>query len=79
MILRQIVNPNPVPPLRRESEESTCWNLSKILSSLSEGMPCPSSQTDNRTSTFGLFSAVSHTLPLTGENLIALLIKFVKA
>ena len=46
-MLRQMARPRPVPPFWRESEASTCWKRSKIDSSLSAGMPRPSSATLN--------------------------------
>ena len=38
-MLRLMARPSPVPPFSRASEESTCSNRAKTLSSLSSGMP----------------------------------------
>ena len=47
-MVRQMARPRPVPPFWRASEGSTCWKRSKMESSLSAGMPRPSSETLSR-------------------------------
>ena len=49
MMLRLIARPSPEPPFSRASEESTCSNREKMLSSLSSGMPRPRSRMENST------------------------------
>ena len=44
---REIDRPSPVPPYLRLVVPSACWNASKIISSLSLGMPMPLSRTAN--------------------------------
>src|SRR5262249_39087652 len=41
----EMASPRPVPPLRRASEESICWNLRKSSCRLWSGMPGPLSCT----------------------------------
>ena len=44
---RLMVSPSPVPPYLRVIDVSACWKASKILSSCSDGMPMPVSETAN--------------------------------
>src|SRR2546428_296086 len=71
---REMVNPSPVPPYRREVEESACVKLSKIWLSLSLGIPIPVSATEKRRRPASLLSGSfwtrSETLPLS-VNLMA--------
>ena len=45
-IRRQMANPNPVPPNFRVVDWSACEKTSKIVESLSSGIPIPVSSTD---------------------------------
>ena len=55
--LRLIDRPRPVPPYLRLVVPSACWNASKIIASLSPGMPMPVSRTANATTERALSSA----------------------
>jgi len=70
MMLRQMASPSPVPPFLLESVDSTCWKRSKMLSSLSTGMPRPRSITfsDQRV---GVGVDHDRDRRASGENLIA--------
>jgi len=70
-MLRQMARPRPVPPFWRASEGSICWKRSKMLSSLSVGMPRPSSTTFKRMES-EVASVWMRTVEATGENLMAL-------
>ncbi len=65
-----------MPPFSRESEASTCWKRPKIDSSLSAGMPRPASLTSKIASSPSRLQDTRTLLP-AGENLTALLIRFV--
>ena len=42
---RLMARPKPVPPYLRLVEPSACWNASKMICCLSDGMPMPVSET----------------------------------
>ena len=69
-MVRQMARPRPVPPFWRASEGSTCWKRSKMVSSLSAGMPRPSSTTLRRRSRGRLRCGCGRWW-LAGENLMA--------
>ncbi len=48
--------PSPVPPKRRATPASACWNDSNTMSCLSLGMPMPVSVTARATTDFAWFS-----------------------
>ena len=76
-MLRQIASPSPVPPFSRESLTSTWPNRSKMDSSLSAGMPRPSSRTRNSSSPADL-RLQSRPCRRGGENLMAFESKLVR-
>ncbi len=75
-IERQMARPSPVPPLLRESVESTCWKRPKIDSSWSAGMPRPVSRTVKRISPPRRTELICTVAP-GGENFTALPTRFV--
>ena len=54
---RLIASPSPVPPYLRLVLPSACWNASKMICCLSDGMPMPVSLTENTTTSGQRFNS----------------------
>lgn len=64
-MFRTIARPSPVPPYSRVVDELACVNDSKMLFSLSSGMPIPVSITSNRIITFSCCCSIKLSLEVT--------------
>ena len=54
---RLIASPSPVPPYLRLVQPSACWNASKMICCLSDGMPMPVSDTAKQITSAARFSS----------------------